>query len=77
MPQLAMRLSRFLKIPVLDQTGVRGSFDFKYSVGGDDNDADIQTFLLTSMKGIGLALKRGEGPVETIVIDHAEKLSAN
>jgi uncharacterized protein (TIGR03435 family) len=77
MAQLAMRLSRFLKRPVLDRTGVMGSFDFEYPVGGDDNDADIQTFLLTSMKGIGLALKRGEGPVETIVIDHAEKPSAN
>jgi len=76
MPQLAMRLSRFLKRPVLDQTGVMGSFDFEYPVGGDDNDADIQTFLLTSMKGIGLALKLGEGQVETIVIDHAEKPSA-
>lgn len=77
MPQLATRLSRFLKRPVLDQTGVTGSFDFEYPVGGDDNDADIQTFLLTSMKGIGLVLRPGEGSVETIIIDHAEKPSAN
>jgi len=77
MPQMATRLSRFLKRPVLDQTGVRGSFDFEYPVGGDDNDDDIQAFLLTSMKGIGLVLKGGEGPVETIAIDHAEKPSAN
>jgi uncharacterized protein (TIGR03435 family) len=40
MPQMATRLSRFLKRPVLDQTGVRGSFDFEYPVGGDDNDDD-------------------------------------
>jgi uncharacterized protein (TIGR03435 family) len=79
MPQLAARLSRFLKRPVLDQTGLEGSFDFEYRLGGDDNDndADIPSFLLMSMKGIGLMLKSGHGPVETIVIDHLEKPSAN
>jgi uncharacterized protein (TIGR03435 family) len=77
MTQLATRLSRFLKRPVLDQTGLTGSFDFEYPFGGDDNDADIQGFLFTSMKGIGLALKAGQGPVETIVIDHIEKPSTN
>jgi uncharacterized protein (TIGR03435 family) len=79
MPQLAARLSRFLKKTVLDQTGLEGSFDFEYRLGGDDkeNDADIPSFLLTSMKGIGLMLKPGHGPVETIVIDHVEKPSAN
>jgi uncharacterized protein (TIGR03435 family) len=79
MPQLAARLSRFLKKPVLDQTGLEGSFDFEYRLGGDDkdNDADIPGFLLTSIKGIGLMLKPGHGPVETIVIDHVEKPSRN
>lgn len=79
MPQLAARLSRFLKKAVLDKTGIEGSFDFEYRLGGDDkdNDADIPSFLLTSMKGIGLMLKRGRGPVETLVIDHLEKPSAN
>jgi uncharacterized protein (TIGR03435 family) len=64
---------------VTDQSGLEGSFDFEYRLGGDDkdNDADIPSFLLTSMKGIGLMLKSGHGPVETIVIDHAEKPSAN
>jgi uncharacterized protein (TIGR03435 family) len=77
MPQLAARLSRFLKRPVLDQTGLEGSFDFEYRLGGDDNDGDIPSFLVMSMKGIGLMLKPGNGPVETIVIDHLEKPSAN
>lgn len=79
MPQLAARLSRFLKRPVLDQTGLEGSFDFEYRLGGDDNDndADIPSFLLMSMKGIGLMLKPGHGTVETIVIDHVEKPSTN
>ena len=77
MPQLAERLSGFLKRPVLDQTALEGSFDFEYRYGGKDNDANIPRFLLTSMKGIGLILKPGQSPVETIVIDHVEKPSAN
>jgi len=77
MPQLAERLSSFLKRPVLDQTALEGSFDFEYRYGGKDNDANIPRFLLTSMKGIGLILKPGQSPVETIVIDHVEKPSAN
>lgn len=77
MPQLASRLSRFLERPVLDRTGLQGSFDFEYLTGNEDNDADITGFLLRSMEGIGLSLKAGKGPVETFVIDHAEKPSAN
>lgn len=77
MPQLAVRLSRFLKRPVLDQTGLQGSFDFEYQNGSEDNDADIPSFLMAAMKEIGLSLKSGKGPVETIVIEHAERPSEN
>jgi uncharacterized protein (TIGR03435 family) len=77
MPQLAARLSGFLGRPVLDQTGLPGSFDFEYRTGNDDNDADIAGFLLNSMKGIGLKLESGKGPVETIVVDHIEQPSEN
>lgn len=77
MPQLAARLSRFFEHPVLDQTGLQGSFDFEYRTGNEDNDADIPSFLLDAMKEIGLKLPPGKGPIETIVIDHAEKPSEN
>lgn len=77
MPQLAVRLSRFFERPVLDRTGLQGSFDFEYRTGADDNDADIPGFLIESMKGIGLKLEPSKGGFETIVIDQAEKPSAN
>jgi uncharacterized protein (TIGR03435 family) len=77
MPELAARLSRFLNRPVLDRTGLQGSFDFEFRNGDDNNDADIPGFLLTAMKGIGLNLRSGKGPVETIFIDHVEKPSEN
>lgn len=77
MPQLAVRLNRFLERPVLDQTGLQGSFDFEYRNNDGQNDADITGFLLTAMKAIGLELKSGKGPIQTIVIDHAERPSPN
>jgi uncharacterized protein (TIGR03435 family) len=80
MPLLAVRLGRYLEHPVLDETGLKGSFDFKFQIPDYDQNQDAQDFvgsILTSLKGIGLNLKSTKGPVETIVIDHVEGPSAN
>lgn len=77
MAQLAQRLSRFLECPVLDRTGIDGSFDFEYQFGDATNDEDIPATLRIVMNGIGLDLVRGKGPVETIVVDHVERPSEN
>ena len=79
MPLLAVRLSRYMGRPVLDQTGLEGSFDFKfeYPLPSDDQRPDVVASIITSIQGIGLKLQAAKGPVETIVIDEAEKPSAN
>ncbi len=77
MPVLAQRLSQYLKKPVFDQTGLKGFFDFRIEYATDDAQPDIISCILTSLQGIGLKLKPSQGPVETIVIDHVEKPSAN
>jgi uncharacterized protein (TIGR03435 family) len=79
MPELAKRLSSWLGRPVIDKTGIQGSFDFEFHSGDDDSQSsiDITDSILTSMKGIGLSLKSARGPVATIVIDHVEQLSPN
>jgi uncharacterized protein (TIGR03435 family) len=79
MPLLATRLSRYLARPVLDQTGLEGSFDFKfeYPLPPDDQHPDVIASIITSIQGIGLKLQAAKGPIETIVIDQAEKPSAN
>jgi uncharacterized protein (TIGR03435 family) len=82
MPQLAASLSWFLQRPVIDRTGIEGSFDFEYKTG-EDPDVKAESFeeliptILTSMRGIGLKLTPAKGPVEAIVIDHAEEPSPN
>ena len=82
MPQLAARLSEPLKRPVVDQTGLNGSYDFKYEYSADPAhatglDEDVLPCIFASVKGIGLDLKSTKGQVETIVIDHIERPSEN
>ena len=77
MSLMATRLSRYLGRPVLDQTGLGGAFDFRYDYISDDPHPDVIASIITSIQGIGLKLQAAKGPVETIVIDQAEKPSAN
>lgn len=77
MPVLAQRLSPYLQKPVFDQTGLKGFFDFRYEYATDAAQRGLISCILTCLQGIGLNLKSAKGPVETIVIDHAEKPSAN
>jgi uncharacterized protein (TIGR03435 family) len=77
MPVLAQRLSWYLKKPVFDQTGLKGFFDFRVDYATDEAQPDVISCIVTSLQGIGLKLKPSQGPAETIVVDHAEKPSAN
>jgi uncharacterized protein (TIGR03435 family) len=77
MPELAARLSRVLERPVIDRTGLDGSYDFKYEYSSDDGGGDRTTSILMSMQALGLKMESGKGPVRTIVIDRAEKPAGN
>ena len=74
---LAARLSRRLGRPVIDRTGIDGAYDFKIEYHTDNPQRDFIASILTSVQALGLKLESGKGPVETIVIDHAEKPSEN
>jgi len=70
----ATKLSGFVRRPVSDETGLTGSFDFKfdYAEGNDYN------FLFAAVqKELGLKLEPRKGSIKTIFVDHAEKPSAN
>lgn len=82
MALVADRLSRYLDHPVIDQTGIGGSFDFKFQSEGYDPNADfthddVISSILTSVREIGLKLAPAKGPIETIVIDHVEEPTPN
>jgi uncharacterized protein (TIGR03435 family) len=77
MPILAFNLSQYMGRPVIDHTGINGYFDFQYDYVSDDPHPNVISTIITSVEELGLKLKSGKGPLETIVIDHAEKPSPN
>lgn len=77
MPDLALRLSQYFEKPVLDRTGLTGSYDFRVEYRSDDARPDVISMILTTVQELGLKLEVSKGPVESIVIEHVEKPSAN
>lgn len=74
---LAARLTEYLRRPVLDQTGLKGSFDFEFEYAREDERPDVIASIFSSIQGLGLKLEAGKGPVEMLVIDQAEKPTEN
>jgi uncharacterized protein (TIGR03435 family) len=77
MALLAERVSPRLDRPVIDRTGIERAFDFKFRYPGDEPAPDIVSAILTSVQGLGLKLEASRGPVKILVIDRAERPSAN
>lgn len=89
MSDLADRLSRMrgfgVDRPVLDKTSLKGAFDFTLKLA--DNNADLHNVLegrgepsyslFTLLQQVGLKLEPQKGPVEILIIDHAEKPTEN
>jgi uncharacterized protein (TIGR03435 family) len=77
MELLATRLSQRVGKPVLDRTGLSGSFDFEAESHADESQSDLISSILSSVQELGLKLVAAKGPTETIVVDHAEKPQEN
>ena len=72
---LADTLAGYVSRSVIDKTGLQGDFDFKFDWSPQDpNSPSIFTAL---QEQLGLKLESEKGPVEFLVIDHAEKPSEN
>jgi uncharacterized protein (TIGR03435 family) len=77
--------------PVVDQTGIKGKFDFSFTFTPDDSQfgghpppipaqtdtANAAPGLFEAIQQIGLKLDAQKTPVDVIAIDHVEKPSAN
>ncbi len=77
MDDLAWRLAPYLDRLVLNRTELAGSYDFLAKYPEEDGRADRVGMILATLKELGLKLEAGKGPIETIVIEHVEKPSAN
>jgi uncharacterized protein (TIGR03435 family) len=79
MDRLAVLLSRSLKQPVLDRTGLKGFYDIDLQWTDDaspSSDADAARYpdiFGAVREQLGLKLESSKEPVEVIVLDHAEQ----
>jgi uncharacterized protein (TIGR03435 family) len=86
---LVDNLARFVDRPVIDDTGLKGTYDFKldFSVeelkslmrtsGSDPNQLgglpDQGTSIMTSLQTLGLKLEARKAPMQVFVVDSVEK----
>ena len=76
MANTALRLSDILKRTVIDQTRLPGAYDFHVNAP-DEKDADIMNATLEGLKSLGLELKAGKAPVDTVIIDQVNQPTPN
>jgi uncharacterized protein (TIGR03435 family) len=62
---------------VIDRTGIEGEFDFKVDYAIDDNPDSGSSLLVAVEDQLGLKLVAAKGPLDRLVVDRAEKPSAN
>jgi uncharacterized protein (TIGR03435 family) len=75
MPILAQYLTAAAGFPVVDQTGLAGSYDIAFSYDPDlTTDSDLPSLNEALKQATGLMLKEQKVQVETIVIDSADKV---
>lgn len=76
MSSLALHLSDFAGRPVIDRTGLTGSYGIDLSFSRSDGD-DRPSVFTAVQEQLGLKLEAGKAPIEVLVIDHIERPSAN
>jgi bla regulator protein BlaR1 len=87
MTAIAVTLKQFVLSPLLtgsaggrlvvDQTGLKGAFDFTLKWTPEQLAADGPSFFTAIQEQLGLQLVPAKAPLEVIVIDHIEQPSAN
>jgi uncharacterized protein (TIGR03435 family) len=88
MADLIRELASVLDRPVLDKTGFTGEFDVDLRFTPDDatmgfpdsrgpGDPNLPNIFAALEEQLGLKVVASKGPVEVLVVDHAEKPSAN
>jgi uncharacterized protein (TIGR03435 family) len=73
---LVNKLTRNMGRPVLDRTGLNGSYDFHLDPDDPEN-TDLIAGTIDAMHRLGLQLKAGKGPIKTIVVDSVHAPSEN
>jgi bla regulator protein BlaR1 len=75
MELLASEISAAAGRPVVDQTGLKGNYDFTLKWGDDDPDAP--SIFTAIEEQLGLKLEPAKAAIDFLVIDRAEKPDEN
>lgn len=76
MPDLVAELSFDLGVPVVDKTGLTGSYDFHVEPFAPDNK-DAEFAAIGAMRRLGLKLQKAASTARVIVIDNIQKPTPN
>lgn len=78
MATLATLLSRFERQTIIDETGLKGAFEVKLDWTPDDairpDDPGGPSLFTAMQEQLGLRLESRKGPLDVLVVDHAEKI---
>jgi bla regulator protein BlaR1 len=74
---LARFLSGQIGRTIIDQSGLAGKYDFKLTWAPDMGDTTGPSLFTALQDQLGLKLDSSRGPVEVVVVESAEKPSAN
>jgi bla regulator protein BlaR1 len=86
MTRFSGMLSMLMDRPVLDLTGLTGSYDFTLKIQseqpGPEGKAALAEWFSSAIfseieKQLGLRLEADKGPVDYLIVDHVEKPAAN
>ena len=82
MAQLALQFSKINKVdrPVIDKTGLTGSYDYKLEWGDDLSvtaDSGVVSIFTAFQQQLGLKLEPARAAIQVLVVDRAEKPTEN
>jgi len=78
MEQLAKTLVQNFRVPVVDETGLRGTYDFDIFYSPEEQVDSVYPSLASAIHDVlGLRLQREQVPVEMLVIDRLEMPKEN
>ncbi|HVW08874.1 MAG TPA: TIGR03435 family protein [Bryobacteraceae bacterium] len=85
--ELAGTISMVLDRPVIDKTGVSGTFDVDLrwtpepGEAGDSDETTVEnssgSIFTVLQEKLGLKLRKATGPIDVLVVDHVDQLTAN
>jgi uncharacterized protein (TIGR03435 family) len=74
---IAGLLARIVGYQVVDKTGLKGTYDFDVRFAPENSKESGPDIFAAIQEQLGLKLEPGKAPVETLIVDHAERIPSD